>query len=97
LAHALLTAGDNNSRSAGLDLLRTQRNGTQSRTADLVDAPRWRIHGYARSDGRAPRRPLTLCSREHLTENDFGNIAGLHIGALERGLDGNSAEFMGRE
>src|SRR5690606_2336407 len=93
-AHVLLAAGNNDGGGAGHDLLSTERHGTQTRSANLVYAPSRRFDREARGDGGLAGRVLASTRRQHLSENDFRNIAGLEAGALEGGSDGDLAEFM---
>ncbi len=97
LAHAFLTTRDDHRRSAGLNLLRTKRNGAQTRTADLVDTPGRCIDRHSCADGSAASWSLALGRGENLPEDDFRHVAGLDIGALQSSLDDNRTEFMGRE
>ena len=94
LAHALLAAGDDDGCGARLDLLSAQRDGAQARAAHLVDAPGRAVNRDAGGDGRLARRVLSLASGQHLAEDDLGDVARLHAGALDGGLDGNLSELM---
>ena len=41
-------------------------------------------------------RVLALAGGENLAEDDFVDVGGGDLGALQGGLDGGGAEFMGR-
>src|SRR3546814_4521723 len=64
--HAFLPTRDDNVRIAIHDRLHSGCDGTQSRPADLVDAPGRYFLRYARGHGCLPCRILTLASSEHL-------------------------------
>ena len=94
LAHTLLATGNDDGCSARLDLLSAQRDGAQARAAHLVDAPGRAVNRDAGGDGRLARRVLPLTSGQNLAEDNFGNVARLHAGALDSRLYGNLSELM---
>src|SRR6202008_1041480 len=97
LAHALLAAGHHDPRRAELDLLGAECHGAQARAAQLVHAPGRRIDRNAGADGRLPRRVLPGTGGEDLAHDHLRYLAGLDAGALERRLDGDLAELVGRQ
>ncbi len=94
LAHALLAAGDDDGGGARLDLLGAEGNGAQAGAAHLVDAPGRAIDRDAGGDRRLASRVLALAGREHLAEDDLGDVAGLDAGALDSRLDGDLSELV---
>ena len=97
LAHAFLAAGDDDAGRPELDLLGAERHGTQARTAELVHAPGRRIDGNAGIDRGLARRVLPGAGAENLPHDHFGYLAGLHPSAFHGSLDGNLAQFVGRQ
>ena len=94
LAHALLAAGDDDGRGARLDLLSAERDGAQARAANLVDAPGRAVDRNAGGDRRLAGRVLALAGRQDLAEDDLGDVARLHAGALDGRLDGDLSELV---
>ena len=79
---------------AGADLLRGQRHRAQAGAADLVDAEGGRGVRHAGGAGGLARRVLALAGGQHLAEDHFVHVAGLHAGAVDRGLQRDGAERM---
>ena len=73
-----------------------QRHGAQAGAAELVDAPGRAFHRNAGGDRGLTGRVLALGGGQDLTHDDFGDAARLDAGALERGLDRDGAEIVGR-
>src|SRR3546814_5014357 len=92
--HAFLPARDDNVRIAVHDRLHSGCDGTQSRPADLVDAPGRYFLRYARSHGCLPCRILALASGEHLAHDDFRDILAGDASLRHRGFYGDAAQFM---
>ena len=97
LAHQLLAAGDDDVAVAVEDGLIAERHRAQSGTAELVHAPRGTFDRNAGRDGGLAGRVLALTGGQDLSHDDFGHLGALDAGALERLLDGNLAQFMGRQ
>ena len=66
LAHAFLATGDDNGRSTRLNLLHADGDGAQTRAADLVDAPSWRVDWNAGRNRCLTSWPLTLTCGQDL-------------------------------
>ena len=94
-AHALLAAGDDDGRVAGLDRLAGERDRAQARAADLVDAPGRHLLGNAGGHRGLAGRILALGGGQHLAEDHFGDVFGRDSGLRERGLDRDPAELVG--
>jgi hypothetical protein len=62
----------------------------------LVDAPGRALDRDAGRDRGLARRILALRGREDLAHDDFGHAARIDAGALERFLDGDRTEVVGR-
>ena len=95
-AHRLLAAGDHDPGIARLDGLRRQRDGTQPRTTDLVDAPRRTFLRNAGEHRCLARRVLALTGCQHLPEDDFVDLIGRNAGIGHCGDHRRFAEFMRR-
>src|SRR5215470_9172451 len=95
-AHGFLAAGHHDVRIAVKQRLITQRHGAQTGTAKLVDAPGRALHRNAGRDRGLAGRVLALRRGQDLTHDDFGDPCGLDSAALERGLDGDGTEVVGR-
>ena len=52
------------------------------------------VVGNAGGAGRLARRVLALRGGQHLAEDHLVHLAGLELGALDRGLDGGGAELV---
>src|SRR3546814_15040770 len=89
--HAFLPTRDDNVRIAIHDRLHSGCDGTQSRPADLVDAPGRYFLRYARGHGRPPCRILTLARSEHLAHDAFRNILAGAASLHQRGCYGDAA------
>src|SRR3546814_14380995 len=89
-----MTTRDDNVRIAIHDRLHSGCDGTQSRPADLVDAPGRYFLRYARGHGCLPCRILTLASSEHLAHDDFRNILAGDASLRHHGFYGDAAHFM---
>ncbi len=97
LAHALLTAGDDDLGIAVADRLIPERNGAQPRTAELVDAVSGHLERNAGTDRGLPSRVLPFAGGEDLAHDDLGNILRLDMRAAQRLGDRDLAELMGRQ
>ena len=97
LAHGFLAAGHHDAAVAIPDCLSAQRHGAQAGTAHHVDAPGGCADRQARSDGRLARRILALGRRQHLAQDHFADIAGVHLGPAQRRLDHHLAQLMRRQ
>jgi hypothetical protein len=95
-AHGFLAAGDDDFRIAVKQRLIAQRHRAQARTAQLVDAPGWAFHRNAGGDRGLASGVLALRRGQNLTHDHLGNPCRLDTRALQRGLDGDGAEIMGR-
>ena len=78
------------------DLLHADRDGAKPRAAELVEAPGGLFLRNAGGHRGLPGRVLALAGGEDLAEDDLVDLARIDLGALERGLDGGGAEFVGR-
>ena len=74
-----------------------ERDRAQAGAAQLVDAPGRAFHRNAGGDRGLAGRVLALAGGQDLAHDDLGDAAGLDAGALQRGLDGDLAEFVGRQ
>ena len=94
-AHALLAAGDDDGRVAGLDRLGGEGDGAQARAADLVDAPGGDLLRDAGGHRGLAGGVLALGGGQHLAENDFRDVLRRDPGLRQRRLDGDAAELVG--
>src|SRR5206468_9214261 len=95
-AHGFLAAGDHDFRIAVEQRLIAERYRAQAAAAKLVDAPGRAFHRNTGSDRGLAGRVLALGRGQDLAHDDFGDAARLNAGPLQRGLDGDGAEVMGR-
>ena len=96
-AHGFLPAGDHDFGVTVKQRLIAQRHRTQTAAAQLVDAP---CRAFDRNAGRNRSLSggvLALRGSEDLAHDDFRNTARLDAGALQRGLDGDGAQIVGRQ
>ena len=96
LAHALLAADHHDRGIAVPDRLPAESDRAQARAAQLVDAERSLVDRNAGIDRRLPRRVLALRRGQNLTHDDFVDFLGLDLGTLQRALDRDLAEIVGR-
>src|SRR4029079_1582576 len=82
---------------AAADRLVDDARRAQPRCADLVDGLGGNLLGDAALDLSLAARDLALTGLQYLAEYDLLNLLGSHLGALERGRDGGSAEVGGVE
>ena len=73
-----------------------ERDRAQTRAAELVDAPGRAFHRNAGGDRGLARRVLALRRGQNLAHDDFGDAARLDARPLQRRLDGDGAEIVGR-
>jgi hypothetical protein len=66
------------------------------RAAELVDTPGRALHRDAGADRGLAGRVLALRGGEDLAHDHFVDFAALDAGALQRRLDGDRAEIVGR-
>ena len=97
LAHRFLAAGDHDVAVAVEDGLVAERHRPQARAAELVHAPRGALDRNAGGDRGLAGRVLALTGGQDLAHDDLGDPAALDAGALERLLDRDLAQFMGRQ
>src|SRR5690606_17890711 len=96
LAHAFLAASDHDAAVAVHDRLPAKRDRAQARAAELVDAPGRHFHRQAGIDRGLTGRILALRGRKDLAHDHFADVTGSHAGALQRALDPDLPEIMGR-
>ena len=97
LAHALLAAGDHDPGRSELDLLGAERHRAKPRAAQLVHAPGRRVDRDAGVDRGLARRVLARAGGEDLPQDDLGYLSGLNPRAIERRLDRDLAQLVGRQ
>src|SRR5208282_6634946 len=95
-AHRFLAAGDRDLGIAVEDALIAKRDRAQSRAAKLVDAPGRDLDRDSRIDRGLTGRALALAGLQNLPQDHFGDARGLNAGAIDRRLDRDFAEFVGR-
>ena len=95
LGHRLHAAAHADLHIAGADRLVEQHARPQPRRADLVDRLRGDLLGDARLDLGLARGDLALARLQHLADDHVIDLLGLHLGALERRRDRQSAELGG--
>ena len=95
-AHGFLAAGDDDFGIAVEQRLIAERHRAQAASAELVDAPGRAFHRNAGGDRGLAGRVLALRRGQDLAHDDFGDAARLDAGPLQRGLDGDGAEIVGR-
>jgi hypothetical protein len=94
--HRFLAAGDDDRRVSVGDLLHPDRHGAQPRPAQLVQAPgRLLLRDPCHHRGYAGW-VLSLGRRQDLAEDDFVDLTGLDLCALQRRLDGHRAKLVSR-
>ncbi len=93
--HILLAAGDDQLGVARQDRLGGHHHRAQARSAHLLHAPGRDLLGHAGSHRGLAGRVLALRGGEHLAQDHFVHLLGLHAGLLERGDDRDAAELMG--
>src|SRR2546429_273092 len=91
-----LAAGDHDFGIAVEQRLIAERDRAQAGAAELVDAPGRAFYRNTGGDRGLAGRVLALGCGQNLAHDDFGDAAGLDARALQRGLDGDGAEVMGR-
>ncbi len=91
-----LAAGDDDFRIAVEQRLVAQRHRAQARTAQLIDAPGGAFHRDAGGDRGLTGRVLALRRGQDLPHDHLGNPCRLDARALQRSLDGDGAEIVGR-
>ena len=96
LRHRFLAAGDDDLGVAVGDLLHADRDGAQARAAELVEAPGGLLLRDAGVHRGLAGRVLALAGGQDLAEDDLVDLARIDLGALERGLDRDRAEFVRR-
>src|SRR5262249_49749836 len=74
-----------------------ERDRAQAGPAELIDSPRRTFDGNTGGDRSLARRVLALARGENLTQNNFGDLRPLDTGALERLLDRDFSQFVGRK
>src|SRR4029450_4039924 len=79
------------------DGLVAERDRAQPRTAELVDAPGRTLDRNAGGDRSLAGRVLALTGGQDLTQNDLGDLRPLDVGTLERLLDRDLPQFVGRK
>ena len=94
--HRLLPAGDDDPRIAAGDLLQPQGDRPKARAAQLIDTPGGALDRNSGIDRGLPCRILPLTGGQDLPHDDFVDLPGLDLGALDRRLDGNRPQIMGR-
>ena len=92
--HAFLPARQHDGGIAKLDMLRGQRDGTQARTADLVQRPRGAFHRQARVDMRLTRRVLALRGGQDLTQDRLAHLGLVDPGAFDDACKNRGAQGM---
>jgi hypothetical protein len=97
LAHGFLAAGHHDLGIAVEDGLVAERDRAQPRAAELVDTPGRALDRDAGGDRGLAGRILPLPGGQDLAQDYLGDLAALDAGTLERLLDGDLAQFMGRE
>ncbi len=73
-----------------------ERDGAQARAADLIEAPGGLFLRDAGLDGGLAGGVLAFAGAEDLAQDDFVDVGGVDLGALQRGGDGRDAEIMRR-
>ena len=96
-AHRLLTAGDHDVAVAVEDGLIAERDRAKAGAAELVHAPRGALHRDAGRNRGLAGRVLALTGGQDLAHDDLRDPAALDAGALERLLDRDLAQLMGRK
>ena len=97
LAHRFLATGDHDVAVAVEDGLVAERHRPQPRAAELVHTPRGALDRNAGIDRGLPGRVLALTGGQDLAHDDLGDTAALDPGALQRFLDRDLAQFVGRQ
>src|SRR5262249_10643014 len=97
LAHGFLASRHHDLGVAVEDGLVAERDRAQPRTAELVDAPGRTLDRNAGGDRSLAGRVLALAGGQDLTQNDLGDLRPLDVGALERLLDRDLPQFVGRK
>jgi hypothetical protein len=97
LAHALLTAGDDDLAVAVADRLIAEGDGAQPRAAELVDAIGGDLERDTGADRGLPRRVLALAGGEDLAHDDLGHVFRLDMRAAQRLDDRDLAKLVGRQ
>jgi hypothetical protein len=96
-AHGFLPAGDHDIGIAVLQRLVAERDRAQAGSAELVDAPGRALHRNTSRDRCLAGGILALRRGQDLAHDDFRNTARLNACALQRGLDGDGPEIVGRK
>src|SRR6516162_4260531 len=97
LAHALLSAGDDDLRIAVADRLIAEGHGAQARAAELVDPIGCHLVGDAGGDCGLAGRVLALTGSEDLAHDYLGNLFRPDLGATQRLDDCDLAELVRRQ
>jgi hypothetical protein len=95
LAHALLTAGDDDAGLAQRDLLGRDRHRPQAGAADLVQAPRRDLLRDAGAHARLTGRTLSRRRLQHMAQDHLVDVVRGHAGPLQRGADDDLAQLRG--
>ena len=93
LRHRLHPARDGDLDVAGADRGVEHAGRAHAGGADLVDRLRGDLLGDAGVDLRLARGDLAGARLQHLAHDDVLHLLGRHAGALQRGADGDAAEF----
>src|SRR5205814_713412 len=89
-----IVSADHHDRSVAVaDRLPAERDGAQARATELVDTERGLLDGDTGIHRRLARRVLALTGTEDLAHDDFVDLLGLDLGALERTLDRDLAKI----
>jgi hypothetical protein len=96
-AHGFLAARDHDVGIAVEDRLIAERDGAQTRAAQLIDAPGRALDRDAGTNRGLPRRILALTRRQDLAHDDFGDLRPFDARALERFRDRNLAKLVRRQ
>ena len=94
--HILLPASDHDARIAQGDRLRSQRDGAQARSADLIDGEGGAVHRHTCADGGLTSGVLSKASGQHMAQNDFIHLFGRNACLLQCGDDRGLAQDMRR-
>ena len=95
--HALHAGGHDHFDVAALDGLRGEHDGFEARAAHLVDRGGADGLREAGGDGRLPGHVLAQAGGKDVAADDFVDRLGGNAGPLERRLDGDAAELLGRK
>jgi hypothetical protein len=96
MRHRFLTAGDNDRRVTGKDLLHADGHRAQARAAQLVEVPGCRLLRAAGGHRRLACRILALTGGQNLAHDHLVDLFRIDARAFQRAANGGSAEFMRR-